>query len=136
MQTSKLPKQSSVKLCDPAHTTSKTVTHASSKQALRGQQLFALWIGSLGIFSPWISLCCGAVKLSTVPPGPRQLLGLCVCHLLFSCRWLVPGLSLCLLCLRLWRDEKLDLLCADGNFIWLKPSFEMFQGATKEQKNR
>lgn len=66
------------------------------------------------------------------PLGPRQLLGVCVCNLLFCCRWLVP--SLWLLSLRLRRDEELDLLCADGDFIWLEPPFEMFQGATEEQK--
>lgn len=82
---------------------------------------------------PWISPCCRAVKLSAVPPGPQTAAWrMCVCNLLFCCRWLVPGLGL--LSLRLRRDEELDLLCADGDFIWLEPPFEMFQGATKEQK--
>lgn len=51
---------------------------------------------------------------------------------MFSCRGLELGLWL--LSLRLWRDEKLDLLGADGDFIRLKPPFEMFQGAATEQK--
>lgn len=55
LQTFNLQQQSSVKLSDPAYTgsvtSSKTVTQASSKQVLGGQQLFALWTGSLGIIS-------------------------------------------------------------------------------------
>lgn len=65
---------------------------------------------------------------SAVPSGPHTAAWRrCACNLLFSCRWL--GLGLWLLGLRLWRDEKLDLLGADGDFIRLKPPFEMFQGA-------
>lgn len=73
-------------------------------------------------------LLAAAVKLSTVPSGPHTAAWRrCVCNLLFSCRWLELGLWL--LSLRLWRDEKLDLLGADGDFIRLKPPSEMFQGA-------
>lgn len=83
--------------------------------------------------SPGASSCllCG-VEVRAFPT-PRLdfsslLLGVRVCNLLFCCRWLVvPGLRL--LSLRLRRDEKLDLLCADGDFTWLEPPFEMFQGA-------
>lgn len=60
------------------------------------------------------------------------------CDLLFCCRWLVPGFWLVSgsWLLNLWfrRYETLDLLRADGYFIWLQPPLEMFQGAAKEQK--
>lgn len=73
-------------------------------------------------------LLAAAVKLSTVPSGPHTAAWRrCECNLLLSCSWLELGLWL--LSLRLWRDEKLDLLGADGDFIRLKPPFEMFQGA-------
>lgn len=116
---------------DPAHTgsvtSSGTVTHASSKQVPEGQQLFALWRRSLGFPLPGFLLAALLSSSLLFPLGPRQLLGVCVCNLLFCCRWFVPGLWL--LGLRLRRDEELDLLCADGDFIWLEPSFEMLQGA-------
>lgn len=60
---------------DPAHTgsvtSSRTVTHASSKQVPGGQQLFALWSGSLGFFpSLDFSLlpCCQALRCSPWAP--------------------------------------------------------------------
>lgn len=86
LQTSHLQQERSVKLSDPAHTgsvtSSKTVTQASSQQVPGGQQLSALWTGSLGVFSPWISLCCRALELSPVfPPGPSSCLAdVCVIY--------------------------------------------------------
>lgn len=136
LQTSNLPQQSSVKLSDAAHTgsvtSSKTVPQAGSKQVLGASSCLLceleVWALSLPRF-----LLAAAVELSAVPSGPHTAAWRrCECNLLFSCRWLELGLWL--LSLRLWRDEKLDLLGADGDFIWLKPPFEMFQGAATEQK--
>jgi hypothetical protein len=85
---------------------------------------------SLGFFL----LPSTAANLFTVPSGPRQLLCVCAYNLLFCCWCLIP--SCWLLHVWVWRDQTLDLLCTDGNFIWLEPPLEMFQGARKEQKAR
>lgn len=100
---------------------------------------FVEW--NLGFFPQWISPCCchWAPRCSL---WTRDSCSTCVsvCNLLLCCCWFVPGCWLVLghwlLNLWLWRNQILDLLCADGYFIRLQPPLEMFQGAMKGQKKR
>lgn len=81
---------------DPAHTGSvtlpKTVTRASPQQVLGGPWLLAWRSGRLGFFpSLDFSLMLLLPRSQLFPLDSRQLLGVCVCNLLFRCCWLVPG---------------------------------------------